>query len=317
MPIYRTKDNQGRTRFRYEFDRLVEGRRQRLTKLLPLAWNRSQAEEYARKQDGDLWAVATGSVKPRGFISDAVALYLKHRSPHLKNRISLERELANCLDAYAGRYIDELAGVALEYADTKGLSPGTIRNRLAYLRAACRYAWKHHGLGEHDPAERMSMPSVNNERHMYLTRTEVLHLTRKLRNPWARAVVLVAFYSGMRLGEIMRAEVTPQGWLLKDTKNGARRIVPIHPKVAYLARQWPPQCGSSTVQHALKRVSRAMGYKDLRFHDLRHSAASAMANAGVNQYTVGAVLGHKAGASTQRYSHLYAGTLEEAIRKIL
>lgn len=315
MPVYRCKDSKGRTRFRYEFDRYIDGRRQRVTKLLPLSWTRTQAEGYARKQDSDLYAVASGSVKPRGLISDAVAIYLKERGPSLKSLAIIEGELANCFEAYAGKSIDQLDSVA-EAVAAPGLRAATVRNRLAYLRAACRYAWKRHRLCEHDPAERLVMPTVRNERHVYLTRIEVLRIARQLRNPWARAVVLVGFYSGMRLGEILRAEVTPQGWLLKDTKNGSRRVVPIHPKVAYLARQWPPECGSSTVQHALKRVTRAMGYQDVRFHDLRHSAASAMANAGVDQYTVGAVLGHKAGASTKRYSHLYTGTLEKAIGAI-
>jgi len=53
-----------------------------------------------------------------------------------------------------------------------------------------------------------------------------------------------------------------------------------------------------------------------QLHDIRHSAASAMINAGVDLYTVGAVLGHKSHASTQRYSHLATDRLSEAIAKI-
>lgn len=317
MPVYRTKDGAGRTRFRYEFDRFIDGRRQRTTKLLPVSWSRSQAEEYAKKQDGALYLVATGSVKPRRLISEAVESYLRERGAYLKNRAVLERELVNCFDAYEGRFIDELSEVCREYVGSgSGLRAATVRNRLAYLRAACRYAWKHCGMGEHDPAERVSLPPVNNARHTYLTRKEVLQVARRM-DLWPRAIVLVGFYSGMRLGEILKAKVTEQGWLLEDTKNGSRRIVPVHPKVAYLARQWPAQVAPSTVQHAFKRAVRSLGYEDVRFHDLRHSAASAMANAGVDQFTVGAVLGHKAGASTKRYSHLYVGTLENAVRRIL
>ena len=71
-----------------------------------------------------------------------------------------------------------------------------------------------------------------------------------------------------------------------------------------------------TVQGWFLYACRRLGVEDLRLHDLRHSAASAMVNAGVPLYTVGAVLGHKATASTQRYSHLTTATLAEALRRI-
>ena len=52
------------------------------------------------------------------------------------------------------------------------------------------------------------------------------------------------------------------------------------------------------------------------FHDVRHSAASEMINAGVDLYTVGAVLGHKDSRSTQRYAHLATDTLAAAVGRI-
>ena len=42
----------------------------------------------------------------------------------------------------------------------------------------------------------------------------------------------------------------------------------------------------------------------LRLHDLRHTAASLMINAGQNLYAVGKVLGHSTPQTTARYSHL-------------
>jgi integrase len=60
----------------------------------------------------------------------------------------------------------------------------------------------------------------------------------------------------------------------------------------------------------------AVGMPGLHFHDLRHSAASAMLNAGVPLYTVGAVLGHKSSASTQRYAHHAQAVLTEAVGAI-
>jgi site-specific recombinase XerD len=48
----------------------------------------------------------------------------------------------------------------------------------------------------------------------------------------------------------------------------------------------------------------------------RHSAASEMANVGVDLFTVGRVLGYKDPRSTARYSHHQAQTLTAAVEKI-
>jgi integrase len=247
-----------------------------------------------------------------------VLLYLQQHAPNLKNFIDLRGALALCQPWYAGQPITALADVARRYAtdNAKTLSPATVRNRMAYLRAACRWAWKHHNVGDHDPAERMVLPRVKNERHIYIERGAVLQLARAIHNHDARACVLVAYYSGMRLGEILRAKRTPGGWLLADTKNGQRRLVPVHPAVAHIARRWPLKVASRTVQGQFARAAAALGYTDLHFHDLRHSAASGMINAGVDLYTVGGVLGHKSSQSTQRYAHLKTASLQSAIAKI-
>ncbi len=57
----------------------------------------------------------------------------------------------------------------------------------------------------------------------------------------------------------------------------------------------------------------ADGLYDLRIHDLRHSAASFMINAGIDLYAVGRVLGHADHRSTQRYSHVANDTLMKAV----
>ena len=315
MPIYYDRS---RKRYRYEFDRILDGQRRRATKLLPAGWTRAEADAYGAAQDKRLFAIASGAVKPRPLISEAVRLYLQDHAPDLKNFKSLKRELALCMDAYAGRYMDELAEVAREYAkaQAKTLAPATVKNRMSYLRAACRWAWKERGLGDHDPAERMTLPRVRNERHRYIVRKELLQLARKMDNLDARAVVLVLFYSGMRLGEALRAEPTERGWLLTDTKNGERRLIPVHTKVAHLARAWPRDVADRTVQGCFRRAAKACKQEDLRIHDLRHSAASAMINAGIDLYTVGGVLGHKAAASTKRYSHLANETMALAVNAI-
>jgi hypothetical protein len=59
------------------------------------------------------------------------------------------------------------------------------------------------------------------------------------------------------------------------------------------------------------------GITDLRFHDLRHTAASRLVMAGVDLYTVKEILGHKTLVMTQRYSHLSPEHQRQAVERLV
>lgn len=314
MPI--TRHYSGRWLF--QFDRIIPGAgRVRSNKLLPQGWTKAKAQEWDQREAARLWDVATGGRPAENLIADAVLLYLKHRCPQLKNKRDIEAALSYLLPWYEGKPLSELPNVARQYLKDADVAPATIRNRLAYLRSACRWAWKHHSMGEHDPAERMVLPPVRNARQIYLGRAEMLRIARAMNYGWARDVVRLAFYTGMRAGEILRCEVTPEGLSVADTKNGNPRIVPIHDRIAHLTRgPWPPAITVWTASKAFKAAARGVGLGHARLHDLRHSAASEMVNAGIDLFVIGGVLGHKSAVSTARYAHLATAKLKEAVGKI-
>jgi len=318
MPI--TRHHSGR--WLYQFDRVIAGTRQRANRLLPQGWTRSQAQAYDQRETARLYELATGGQRPEPLIEDAVLIYLERHAPTLKNQHDLEGALALLHPHYAGRPISALPDVATAYAknakseDGQPLKPGTIKNRLAYLRAACRWAWKHEaGFCEHDPAERMVLPKVKNARHTYLTREQAVRVFRAMGLGWARDAARAAFYTGWRINEVLQATPVEVGGLLAlsipDSKNGQPRIVPVHNKI-----HWPPQITKWTVSKEVKAALRQQGLGHARLHDLRHSAASEMINAGVDLYTVGGVLGHKSAVSTARYAHLATSRLQGAVALI-
>ena len=312
MSAYRDK---ARGRFIFEFDRVIAGQRVRARKLLPKTWTQAQADAYDRKESARLYAIASGVQQPEHLIEDAVAVYLRDRVPELKSGRNIERELAQMYWAYKGKTLSNLADACANYRkQSADLSPATIRNRLRYLTSACRYGWKHHKMCAHDPAEAVVMPTVNNERQVYIDRAQMLTIARACKCRSTRAAIRIAFYSGMRKGEIMRAVRTDTEFLLADTKNGEPRHIPIHPKIKCCALV--PMREAERMGKAFRAARKKVGMDWLRFHDLRHSAASAMINAEVDLYTVGAVLGHKSAASTKRYAHLATKSLVEALAKI-
>ena len=305
----------------YQFDRVINGRRTRANRLLPEGTTRAQALDFDRRETARLFQLATGGDKPEPLIADAVLLYLEEHAPHLKNRDDLEAALDMLQPFYAGRRMSELAEVGREYAKACDKAAATIKNRLAYLRAACRWAWKTHKMGEHDPAERMVLPVVNNARHIYLTREQALKVFRRMGLSWSRDAARVAFYTGWRISMVLEATPleTHSGLFLYlgDSKNGEPQMVPVHDKIVHIVRRhWPPQVTKWTVSKEVKAALRAEGLGHARLHDLRHSAASEMINNDVDLYTVGKVLGHKSAVSTARYAHLAAGKLAAAVAQI-
>lgn len=317
MPI--TRHHSGRWYF--QFDRVIAGRRTRANRLLPKGWTLAKAQAFDQRETARLYDIATGGDRPEPLIADAILLYLTEHAPGLKNRDDVIGALAILEPEYRGKPFSALPDIARDYAKSAKVKPATVRNRLAYLRAACRWAWKRHSMGEHDPAERMVLPKVKNARHVYLSRAEMLRVARAMGPSWSRDAARVAFYTGWRISEVLAAVPIEAGGELAlaipDTKNGEPRIVPVHPKVAHLVRDhWPPQATKWTVSKAVKAALRGVGLGHARLHDLRHSAASAMINQGVSLYTVGGVLGHKSAASTARYAHLATDQLRGAVLKI-
>lgn len=326
MPIYRDRE---RGSFVFEFSRRINGRRVRAQKVLPKAWNQAQADAFDRKESARLYALAQSVGGAEYTIDEAVDCFMRERLPKLKNK-GCAMELAIMLPFYEGRPLSALADVCKSYrikatrTPKRELRPGeklpplsdaTIRNRIRYLTSACRYAWKFHGMGEHDPAEKVAVPAVKNERKSFITRAQMIALARECEDRPTRAAIRVAFYSGMRADEIRRAEVVGTAFVLRDTKNSKPRIVPIHPR---LFACLPLLAGLKLhrQRYHFDKARAKVGMPWLHFHDLRHAAASAMINQGIDLYTVGAVLGHQSPQSTQRYAHLATESLAVAIHKI-
>ncbi|MDR6389149.1 tyrosine-type recombinase/integrase [Paraburkholderia phenoliruptrix] len=326
MPI-ETITKAGRKRLRWTFKRVVEGERVRKAKLLPAGISAKEADELARKWEAEIYALASGTRKAVVTIGECVSTHVADKSLDWKDATKRIQILEKWGAEYANQDATDLhnwskgfIGYLRASKDRKGrpkrpLSDGAIRNILAYIRAAIKYAHKV-GKLEVDQTSRMVIPSVNNERHHYPQRAEMLQIARACKNRQVRAAIRIAFYSGMRRGEIMKAKVTRQGFSLSDTKNGRPRIVPIHPRIAVLARKTKFTLTVKQFEIEWMKAREAAGHPETKFHDLRHGAASEMINAGIDLFTVGGVLGHKSVVSTKRYSHLVTDKLATAISEI-
>jgi len=79
---------------------------------------------------------------------------------------------------------------------------------------------------------------------------------------------------------------------------------------------WAPERAPKVLSRSFARLAAELGISNLRFHDLRHDAASALTMAGVQQRAVMEVLGHRDPRMSMRYQHLSPWHLRDAMRAL-
>lgn len=314
-------------RWRFYFDRTIAGQRARSSRLLPKGWSVTQARAYSEREEGHLYAVASGIERPddRPLIARAVALYVEHRAPQLIDGKKSIQNLALLHPWYEGRALPDLPDIARTFiADNPGLTPATLKNRLAALKAAVRYAYRRHKIGDRDYSERMEMPSVRNERHEYIEPADFHRGLKAVKDEAAAAILTLAFYTGLRwranILPLTREQIVRKGrsvWLMiPRTKNDAPLMLPVHPNAQDALRAIPFGVSEQKVYAAFRALRGRLRRPGLHIHDLRHSLASALVSSGATLPEVGAMLGHKAVQSTKRYAHLYPQRVAEIVGRI-
>jgi len=151
------------------------------------------------------------------------------------------------------------------------------------------------------------------------------------------SMVLVSLNTGLRRGELFslrwadvdieRRVVTVQG---ATTKGGHTRHIPLTDEAHAILKAWKPEKVSSadlvfpgragkafyTLKTAWATLLEEAGIAGFRWHDLRHTFASKLVQAGVDLNTVRELLGHADIKMTLRYSHLAPSHLADAVAKL-
>lgn len=193
--------------------------------------------------------------------------------------------------------------------------------------------WKLPGVLS-NPVRDVPRRKYSNARERYLSASEVKRLFRALdssESPQLKNIVSLLLLTGARKTELLTArweqiDLERRTWLIPTTKTGKPRYVPLSQSAIDTIEALPRWDGCpwllpnpitlkryTDIKRSWEKARDAAGLYDLRIHDLRHSAASFMINAGIDLYAVGRVLGHADHRSTQRYSHVANDTLMKAV----
>ncbi len=186
-----------------------------------------------------------------------------------------------------------------------------------------------------NPASEVQMPDPHNERDRVLTADEWARLYAEAACH-LKPILQVAYQLGLRYGEIVG--LTWDRVCLKrgiitltahDTKSKKPRTVPLTPdltevlrdlyKVRYLNQdRLFLRNGQSirSIRTAFERATRRAGITNLRFHDLRHCAATNMRRAGVDVMTAMRIVGHTSEKMHKRYNTVDEHDLRRAASQI-
>lgn len=217
----------------------------------------------------------------------------------------------------------------------EGLAPATVEKiRVIFGRSFELGArWGVPGTDK-NPVRAVSRKPFQNAREKYLSRGESIRLREAVaqsQNTQLQFIVGLLLLTGARVRELLDArwehiDVERKSWLIPTSKTGKPRHVPLSNAALAIIEALPrfndcpwlipnPETKKpfASIKHSWQRAIRVAKLPGLRIHDLRHSAASFMANAGVGIFEIGKVLGHASYQSTQRYAHLANDTLLAAV----
>ena len=136
---------------------------------------------------------------------------------------------------------------------------------------------------------------------------------------YLKPIIIIALNTGMRRGEILSLRWNDIDFdkhyiFIKETKSGIPRKVPMNSLVASTFKNikredrlifYNPKTNNhlKDIYRSFKTACQKVGIPDMRFHDLRHTAATLMVTGGVDLVTVKEILGHSKIEMTMRYAH--------------
>ena len=272
--------------------------------------------------------------------AELAAQHIEFARSHQKTPANTESVLRiHVLPRWGAKRVDEITTpeVARWLAEkhAAGFAPATVEKiRITFNRSfELALKWGVAGVTK-NPIRHIPRRKFSNARDRFLTSDEAARLLKATEasiNPQLSSIVGLLLLTGARKTELLTAQwqhidLDRRVWFIPTSKTGQSRHVPLsQPAIAIITQlvRWDgcawllPNPATKKPYTDIKRpwetARAAAGLPDLHIHDLRHSAASFLVNAGIDLFAVGRILGHADHKSTMRYSHLAGDTLMKAV----
>jgi site-specific recombinase XerD len=198
------------------------------------------------------------------------------------------------------------------------------------------------GYIEENPLKKIKAPKQKKSLPVFISKSDLEKIIQHTPTKLLQDIFNTAFYSGMRLGEILNLvwdciDFNRGVIIIKNingfvTKSKKERVIPMNNRLLdlFLNRYQTSKMVSNNdyifyrvlgvklnedyVSKQFKKAVRSAGLSDdIHFHTLRHSFASNLIQKGASIYVVKELLGHESISTTQIYSHLQSENLSQAV----
>ncbi len=215
-------------------------------------------------------------------------------------------------------------------------APASINLELSMLSKAFRLAVLEWEWLKENPVSRVPCEKVDNQRYRWLSRDEETRLLASSPE-WLHEIIVAALNTGLRKNELLSLEWSRVNFfrktiLIQETKNGKPKTLPLNKFVlgvferkskvksvkndlVFFSRNGN-KIHLNTINVSFSAVLRKAGIKNFRWHDLRHTFATRLAQAGVDLYKISKLLGHKDIKMTQRYAHHCPDSLRDGVEML-
>jgi len=305
-----------------------------------------QSKTFSKLSDAKQWSVvAENEIRKGYFVStdDAEKLtvanildrYSDEVLPQQKSKrqsISSSRIIKSHIGDYSLLKLSR--SVCASYRDKRlqTVSPSTVKKEISLLSRVINVAIKDWGifLPYGNPVNSIRKPRENKSRNRRLENNE-LDLLLCNSSDFMKNVISLLCETAIRRGELCKIQFNDinfehQTLLLKDTKNGDDREIPLTKKsiesinhlinINPLCKKEPMSIIAITpdgITRMFQKLCLKLNIKDLRLHDLRHEATSMLFEHGLNIMEVSSITGHKDLKMLKRYTHLKAKDILQKI----
>lgn len=287
---------------------------------------RSEALKWARQIEG---AMDGGGYQSRCdadkmLLSEALLRYAKEVSPtkrgHFEEVIRINALKRAKMAAFSMAKLSPAILAGFRDERLKVVGAGAVIRDLSLLSSVINHARREWGVTVNNPCLLVKKPPTPLGRTRVLSSDEERRLLEAVapsgrRNPEMLPLVQLALQTAMRRGELLalrweHVDLERQTAYLPTSKNGHPRQVPLSSAAVVVLTSLNNHLdgpvfsiAAQTVAAAFTRATTRACIKELRFHDLRHTATSRMADKLPNVIELAAVTGHRSIQMLKRYYH--------------
>jgi integrase len=305
-----------------------------------------QAEAQVRK------AVYEGrygrAIRSTPFEKFVEEVFLPYARTNRKRHEQDARVITTFVEFFKGRALQEIPPMlieqwkkrALQTATPKGHSPkaSTVNQKLTVLNRVFSLAVEDDYLSQ-NPVAKVRRLRESEKRERVMAPSEEAAIREAMEANPARYYDLADFFTlaintGMRANEIVGLQFSEVDFDRREislpaerTKEGKPKAIPINPVVLEVLKRaesdrsgggwvFPGEFTYQRPSSLWREACRAAGVTGLRIHDLRHTFASRLLEAGVRETDINRLLGHSSLKMTARYTHSSEQSRRQAVEAL-